>query len=433
MSAGQGDRVVVVGASLAGLRGAEALRQAGHRGPLTIVGDEPHPPYDRPPLSKHVIAGELAADATTLPNLVALDAEWRLGQAATALDTGSREVVLSGGERVAYDRLLIATGAHARPWQEPAQAALHGVFTLRGRDDAAALRVALAARPERVLIVGGGFIGCEAASVCRDLGLAVTMVDPMPAPLAKVLGLAVAGFLLKWIEAAGVDVRSNARVRSLDADGAGRVAGATLADGRRIKAQVVLVALGAIPNTGWLDGSGLALESGGLVCDGHCRVRDEAGLFHPEIRAAGDVALWPHPLYDDRPVRLEHWGNAAAQGAYAGEALALGDDGRPAFDEMPTFWSAQFGLNIKLAGLTQGADGLAIAQGSLKERRFVAVYGRAGRTIAALSVDCARWLPAYAEAISGRAPFPPIAGALDQQSRLATLDPAWPAASKDKA
>ncbi|WP_375408234.1 NAD(P)/FAD-dependent oxidoreductase [uncultured Methylobacterium sp.] len=434
MSAGQGDRVVVVGASLAGLRGAEALRRAGHRGPLTIVGDEPHAPYDRPPLSKHVIAGELGSDATTLPNLVALDAEWRLGRAATALDTSAREVVLTDGVRVAYDRLLITTGTAARPWHDPAQASLEGVFTLRGRDDAAALREALAARPERVLIVGGGFIGCEAASVCRDLDLAVTMIDPMPAPLAKVLGLVVSGFLVDRIKASGVEVRSNARVRSLDADGTGRVAGATLGDGSRISAQVVIVALGAVPNTGWLKGSGLVLEAGGLVCDGHCRVRDESSAFRPEIRAAGDVALWPHPLYEDRPVRLEHWGNAAAQGAYVGRALALGDAGQPAFAEMPTFWSSQFGLNIKLVGLTEGAESLAFVQGSLKERRFVAVYGRAGRTIAALSVDCARWLPAYVEAIAAGAPFPPIEGALDQPARLATLDPAWPAdPAKDKA
>ncbi|KQT89009.1 FAD/NAD(P)-binding oxidoreductase [Methylobacterium sp. Leaf466] len=418
-------RVVVVGASLAGLRGAESLRLAGHRGPLTIVGDEPHLPYDRPPLSKHVIAGEMAPDATTLPHRLDLDAAWRLGAGAAGLDRQARTIVLSDGERLPYDRLLIATGARARPWHDEAEGTLEGVFTLRGRDDAAALRAALAAAPKRVLIVGGGFIGCEVASVCRDLGLPVTLVDPLPAPLAKVLGLAVSGFLRDWIAAAGVEVRSNTGLRSLDGRD-GRVVGATLDDGSTIAADVVVVALGAVPNTGWLEGSGLALESGALVCDGHARVRAQDGGLHPEIRAAGDVALWPHPLYDGRMVRLEHWGNAVAQGEYAGRALALGDGDRPAFAGMPEFWSNQFGITIKLAGLTEGADSLAVVQGSLKDRRFLAVYGRAGRTVAALSVDCARWLPAYAEAIAARAPFPPIANALDQPSRLGTLDPSWP-------
>lgn len=420
------ERIVVVGASLAGLRGAEAIRLAGHAGPLTLVGDEPHAPYDRPSLSKHVIAGEFGAGATTLPNLVALDAEWRLGQAAVGLDAVKREIVLSGGEQLEYDRLLITTGARARSWHEPLEAALTGVFTLRGRDDAEALRGALARKPERVLIIGGGFIGCEAASVCRDLGLAVTMVDPGPAPLARILGISVSGFLRERMERAGVEIRPNAKVRSLTGE-AGRVTGAILEDGAEVSAEIILVALGAIPNTDWLDGSGLAREKGALVCDSHCRVRDEFGFIHAEIRAAGDVAAFPHPLYDDGLTRLEHWGNAVAQGAYAGRALVKGDDG-PAFSELPTFWSNQFGLTIKLAGLTKGADSLAFVQGSLKDGRFIAAYGHEGRTIAALSFDCARWLPAYAAAIEARAPFPPITGAVDQLTRLGPIDPAWPVA-----
>lgn len=425
-------RAVVVGASLAALRGAEALRLAGHRGPLSVVGDEPHAPYDRPPLSKHVIAGELPAGSTTLPNLVALDARWHLGRAATGLDAGAREVVLSDGARLPYDRLLIATGAHARPWRDPAQAALNGVFTLRGRDDAAALREALAAKPARVLIVGGGFIGAETASVCRGLGLAVTLVDPNPAPLARVLGLAVAGLLSGTMAKAGVDLRPGRTLRAIQGDAAGRVVGATLDDGATLDAQVVVVALGAVPNTAWLDGSGLAADERGLTCDGFCRVLGRGGSAHPDIRAAGDVALWPHPLYDDRLVRLEHWSNAVEQGSYAGQGLALGDEGRPAFAGMPTFWSSQFGINIKLAGLTEGADSLAFVQGSAASRRFLAVYGRAGRTIAAVSFDCARWLPAYAEAIAARAAFPPILGGTDQPDRIVTMAASFPAGRAGK-
>ena len=172
---GPESRVVVVGASLAGLRAAEALRREGYRGRLTLVGDEPEQPYDRPPLSKQVLSGWVAPQSTTLPQLEELDAEWRLGVAATDLDLDRKEVALADGERLGYDRLLIATGTRARPWPDPDEAALDGVFTLRTVDDARRLRHALEARPRRVLVVGGGFTGSELASVCRDLDLPVTL------------------------------------------------------------------------------------------------------------------------------------------------------------------------------------------------------------------------------------------------------------------
>ena len=176
-------RIVIVGASLAGLRAAEALRAEGFRGHLTIIGDEPYEPYDRPPLSKQVLEGWVPADHTTLPHQRAIDAEWRLGVAATGLDRAAKVVRLANGEEVPYDRLLIATGVRARPWFHPAEAALDGVFTIRTSDDAAGLQQALAAGPARVLIIGAGFIGSEVASVCRELGLAVTVVERGPAPL----------------------------------------------------------------------------------------------------------------------------------------------------------------------------------------------------------------------------------------------------------
>jgi 3-phenylpropionate/trans-cinnamate dioxygenase ferredoxin reductase subunit len=181
-------RIVIVGASLAGLRGAEALRKADFRGSLTIIGDERDEPYDRPPLSKQVLKGWVPADHTKLPRLRAIDADWRLGVAATSLDRVNRVVHLANGEEIPFERLLIATGVRSRPWPNPAEAALEGVYTLRTSNDAARLQAALAAGPRRVLVIGAGFIGSEVASVCRQLGLEVAVAERAAAPLAVALG-----------------------------------------------------------------------------------------------------------------------------------------------------------------------------------------------------------------------------------------------------
>lgn len=410
--------IVVVGASLAGLRGAEALRAGGFSGRLILVGDEPHLPYDRPPLSKHVLTGEVAPDATTLPGVGALRAEWRLGAPALGLDRTGRALLLAGGElaggeRLPFDRLLIATGARARPWHEPDEAGLAGVHTLRGRDDAAALAAGLAARSGRVLILGAGFIGCEVASSIRALGLPVTVVDPAPAPLAAALGQVIGGFIAGRMEAAGIDLRTGVEVTHLEGEG-GRVRRARLADGGTIDADLVVVALGAVRNTDWLAGSGLDADEGGLSCDGACRALDEAGRPDDAIFAAGDVARFPNPFDGGRPVALEHWGNAVAQGAHAARAMLDGPEAAGAYAEVPAFWSSQFGLNIKSLGLTEGADAVAIVQGDPRTARFLAVYGREGRTVAAVSINAGRWLPAYEGAIRDGAPFPPITGGADQ-------------------
>lgn len=406
--------IVVAGASLAGLRGAEALRRGGFAGRLVLVGDEPHLPYDRPPLSKHVLTDEVAAGATTLPGVGALDAEWRLGTPAAGLDRAGRSLLLADGTRLPYDRLLIATGARARPWPQADEARLSGVHTLRGRDDAAALAAGLAARPGRVLILGAGFIGGEVASSIRALGLPVTVVDPEPAPLARALGSVLGGFMAGRMEASGVDLRPGTRVARLEGDGAGRVRRAHLAEGGTIEADLVVVALGAVRSTGWLAGSGLSADEGGLSCDGACRALDEAGRPDDAIFAAGDVARFPHPLYGGRPVALEHWGNAVAQGAHAARAMLDGPEAAGAYAELPAFWSSQFGLNIKSLGLTEGADAMAIVQGDPGAGRFLAVYGREGRTIAAVAVNAGRWLPAYEAPIREGARFPPITGGADQ-------------------
>ncbi len=189
---------------------------------------------------------------------------------------------------------------------------------------------------------------------------------------------------------------------------------ARLDDGSTIEADCVVVALGAVRNTDWLAGAGLRADAGGVSCDSACRVLDEAGRPIPEIFAAGDVARVPYPLDGDRPVALEHWGHAVAQAAHAARAMLDGPEAAGAYDEVPAFWSSQFGLNIKSLGLTEGADAVAIVQGSPRAGRFLAVYGRAGRTIAAVSVDAGRWLPAYEGPIRDGAPFPPITGGADQ-------------------
>ncbi|SFL26711.1 NAD(P)/FAD-dependent oxidoreductase [Methylobacterium pseudosasicola] len=419
------DRAVVVGAGLAALRGAEAMREAGFSGPLTIVGAEPYRPYDRPPLSKHVLAGEIPAGATTLPSNLGADVEWQLGSPIARLDRTSRTLHRADGSTLPYDRLLIATGTRARPWPNPHEGRLSGVFTLRGRDDAAALRAALAAGPRRVLVIGAGFIGCEVASLCRQLGLPATLVEPGPTPLGRVLGSAVGAFIGAMLTGRGVDLRSGSEVEWLEGEG-GRFVRAHLTDGTRIDADVAVIALGAVRNTEWLDGSGLSADPGGVDCDATGFVLDTEGQPDPCIAAAGDVARFPHPLYGGRRVALEHWSHAAMQGIHAGQLLAGAKPESP-YAALPTFWSTQGDVVVKSAGLTEGADAVAFTQGEPGSGRFIAVYGRAGRCIAAVSVDSARWLPAHAEMVAAGAPFPPQGTAADRPSKgIMVLAPGFP-------
>lgn len=421
--------IVVVGASLAGLRGAEAIRRGGYDGPLTLVGEEPHRPYDRPPLSKHVLAGELPPDATALPQLMPLRARWRLGQAAIGLDRAAKKIRLADGTAMSYAKLLIATGAQARPWPGEGPS-LAGVFTIRGREDAAALRKALMRPPARVLVIGAGLIGCEAASCCRDLGLRVTVADPNTTPLARIVGTFVGGALTECFRRAGVDYRPGAKVLRLSGDGR-QVSRAHLQDDDVIETDCVIVALGAVRDTHWLAQGGLRADAGGLTCDAACRALDHDGEPDPDIFAAGDVARWPNPLFGGRLMTVEHWGNAVDQAAHAARNMLNPDDPRP-YSHLPAYWSSQFGINIKAVGLAEGADSVAIVQGSRSALRFLAVYGRGGRSVAAVSFDQARWLPAYADRIRAGAPFPPILDATDQ-SHVETLSPGFPTPRSDPA
>ncbi|GFE27242.1 NAD(P)/FAD-dependent oxidoreductase [Streptomyces nigrescens] len=405
-------RIVIVGASLAGLRAAETLREKGFTGSLTLVGEEPQPPYDRPPLSKQVLLGRVPADRTGLPRRRDVEAQWRLGVRATGLDPIGKRVLLADGEEVPFDRLLIATGTRARPWPNPAEAALDGVFTLRTSDEARRLAERLDAGPRRVLVIGAGFTGSEIASACRERGLAVTVAERGPAPLVGALGGTLGALAAKLQRAHGVDLRCGVTVTALEGDG--RLTGAQFSDGTHIDADVAVVALGAIRNTEWLAESGLAAGPRGVTCDAGCRAFDMYGIVTDDVFAAGDIARFPHPLFEYQLLSLEHWGNAVAQAEVAAHNMVNPGPRRLPHLTVPAFWSSQFGLNIKSVGVPTFSDQVVIAQGSLKDARLVAVYGYRGRVTAAVSVNQARSLAYYQRLIETAAPFPPAPGAADQ-------------------
>ncbi|HTY32432.1 NAD(P)/FAD-dependent oxidoreductase [Mycobacterium sp.] len=403
-------RIVIVGASLAGLRAAEALREKGFRGPLTIIGDEPHEPYDRPPLSKQVLKGWVPADHTKLPRLRPVDANWRLGVAAAGLDRSNRQVLLASGEQVDYDRLLIATGTRARPWFNADEAALQGLFTVRTCDDAAKLAAALRQRPRRVLIVGSGFVGSEIASVCRELGLEVTVAERGKAPLSGALGGVIGDIAAQMQIEAGVDLRTGVAVEGLEGSEGradGHVRRARLSDGTVLDVDVVVACLGSIRNVEWLDGAQLASGFWGVACDAGCRAFDINGVVTDNIFVAGDVARAPHVLYEYEFMSQEHWDNAVFGAEVAANNMISLEMGRRPHLPLPSFWSGQFGVNIKSVGVCSFGDEIVFTQGSPAQRRFAAAYGRRGRIVGAVTFNHGKWLPYYASLIERSAPFPP--------------------------
>jgi len=374
------NRVVVVGASLAGLHAAQALRRQGFDGELTLVGDEPHYPYDRPPLSKDFLAGPADAGKLRLRPAAdpdALGIRWLLGRRAVGLtrhELSGGEVVLDDGEAIGFDGLVVATGARPRALPGMPEG-VGGLHVLRSVDDARRLRDAFDAGPARVVVVGFGFIGAEVAATARSRALEVTVVEAAEAPLARVLdaeaGLAVA----ELHRGHGVDVRLGATVAGLVAGEGGAMAGVELGDGTVIEAEVVVVGIGVIPNTGWLDGAGLTVDDG-LVADETC-------LAAPGIVVAGDVGRWPNPRFG-RLMRVEQWDNAVEMGGYAGRRLLAWSrhEAVEPFAPVPWFWSDQYDRKIQLAGVP-GPE-VAMAQGTLAEQRFVRVYHRDGVVVGAL-------------------------------------------------
>lgn len=388
------DRVVVVGASLAGLRAVETLRRLGYGGALSLVGAEPHLPYDRPPLSKEVLAGAWDPERTALrkpDSYGELELDLRLGRRATGLDPGRRLLRLDDGSELRFDGLILATGARAR--RLPQQPELPGIHTLRTLDDCLSIRAELEGSP-RVAVVGAGFIGTEVAASCRARGLEVTVVEPLGTPLGRVLGRDAGELVAATHRDHGVTLHLGVGVRELR--GSARVEELVLDDGRRVPADVVVVGVGSEPATEFLAGSGLEVRDG-IVCDETCRTRV------PGVLVAGDVARFPLPGARDL-VRLEHWTHAVEQGVAAAENLLRGGAAEP-YRPVPFFWSDQYDLKIQLAGRPEAGDEVRVAHGSLEERRCVLLYGRQGRLAAVLGFRRPRQVMRYRRMIREGAAF----------------------------
>jgi 3-phenylpropionate/trans-cinnamate dioxygenase ferredoxin reductase subunit len=373
-----------------------------------------------------VLKGWVPADHTKLPRLRTVDAEWRLGVAATGLDRVNKVVRLANGDEVPYDRLLIATGVRSRPWFNPVEAALEGVFTIRTSDDAGRLQAALAAKPRRVLIIGAGFIGSEMASVCRELGLAVTVAERADAPLIGALGGVIGKVAAEMQRDAGVDLRTGVSVEKLEGDADGHVRRAKLSDGTTLDVDVVVASLGSIRNVEWLEGAGLATGFWGVGCDAGCRAFDVNGVVTDSIFVAGDIARLPHVLYEYQFISIEHWDNAVFGAAVAAHNMVSLEPERKPYLPLPRFWSGQFGVNIKGVGIPSFGNELIIMQGSVKDRRFAAAYGKRGRIVGAITFNHGKWLEYYEALINRSAPFPPPPPGYDQPEEMNVIPAEYP-------
>jgi NADPH-dependent 2,4-dienoyl-CoA reductase/sulfur reductase-like enzyme len=355
--------VVIVGASLAGLNCARELREAGYEGALTIVDRAPHMPYDRPPLSKQYLSGSLAEENLYFDVADLGRVTWMLETEAVSLDAGSRCVTLSSGEKLSFTDLVIATGACPRTISGHD---LEGAILLRTLDDARRLRSLLSCPPRpRVVVVGGGFIGCEIASTGKQMGLEVTVVDSSGLLFEDLLGPEVADVITNLHDQHGVDLRLGRRASRLL--GESRVEAVELADGEILPAEVVVLALGVSPETEWLSGSGLTLDDGVLT--------DGALEAAPHIYAAGDVARYPSALRKEHR-RVEHWDNAIQTGRHAAQSLLARRRGHPteAFDDVPWVWSDQHRTKLQVIGSPRGCDEVALVNELDETGRFLALY-----------------------------------------------------------
>lgn len=353
-------RVVVVGASMGGLRAAEQLRAAGWTGAITVVGDEPHMPYNRPPLSKEVLAGKAPFESLAFtPKAAAADVEWRLGTKVLAARLDERTVELDDGEAIRYDGLVVATGMRPRRLRCPGP--LHGRHTVRTLADAQGLRGELTRPDARVVVVGAGFIGCEVAATAVGLGVReVTVVDPLPLPMVGPLGELLGRALLKRHEERGVRFALGAGVAGFE--GEDRVTGVVLGDGTVLPADVVVESVGSIANVEWLQDNGLDL-SDGVLTDERLRIGGR-----PEVVAVGDIARFPNARYDGIPRRVEHWSIPTDTAKHAAKVLAAhlaGADGELApFAPLPTFWSDQHEFRLQSFGApVLGKDDVRVLDG----------------------------------------------------------------------
>lgn len=391
-------RTVIVGASVGGVRTAQALRNAGHAGEIVLVGDEPALPYDKPPLSKGLLAGTATADSIGLLTAdAAAEAEIRLelGRAAVGLGLRERRLELADGTRLPFDDLVVATGVRARPspWGSPP-----GVHTVRSKADAQALGAALRSGGPLV-VIGAGFIGAEVAATAVGMGLAdVTVVDPVPVPLSGVLNPAVAGIIGSLHKSRGVATRFGVGVDAI-ATTEDRLE-VHLADGTVLPAATVVVGIGAIPNDDWLRASGITVDDG-VVCDEFCRSVDD-----PHVWAVGDVARWWHPRHD-RTVRIEHWTNAVEQAACVAHNIIHPDD-LHSHAPVEYVWSDQYDWRIQFVGGTGGDRAHITIEGPDPARSFAVLYSDPDeRFSGALTVNWPKALIACRRALSSRPSDPP--------------------------
>ncbi|MEU2456782.1 FAD-dependent oxidoreductase [Streptomyces sp. NPDC012473] len=359
--------VVIVGAGMAGVQTAVALREQGFTGPVTLIGAEPHQPYDRPPLSKAVLLGK-AEDSAFDVDFEALDITLRLGLDVTGLRAGAHELDTAEGP-VAYDTLVLATGAE--PVGLPGSEGVPGAHLLRTLDDAARLRPVLE-RQHDVVVVGAGWIGAEFATAARAAGCAVTVVEAADRPLAGTMPAEVAAPMADWYAESGAELLTGARVARVE-EGA-----VHLADGRVIPAGAVVVGIGARPATGWLAGSGIVLGPDGSVTT-DCSLRTSL----PDVRAVGDCASFPSARYGER-LLVHHWDNALQGPRTVAAALAGGAE--TAYDPVPYFWSEQFGRFVQYAGHHTGADTL-LWRGDAADPAWTVCWLRQGVLVAVLAVS----------------------------------------------
>jgi 3-phenylpropionate/trans-cinnamate dioxygenase ferredoxin reductase subunit len=390
--------ITVVGASLAGLSTVRALRAEGYDGEIVVVGEERHTPYDRPPLSKDFLKGDIDAEGLALGDAdeyEALDVQWLLGERALRLDPVARTVTLTGGRHVRTEGVVIATGASPRTL--PGTDGLAGVHTLRTLDDAQALRAELLDGLPRVVVIGAGFIGAEVASTAHRLGLHVTVVEALPVPLERQLGRDMGLVCSSLHSDHGVRLLCGTGVAELL--GEDRVTGIRLADGRVLPADIVVAGVGVRPNTDWLAGSGVRVDDG-VVCDSGC----STGV--PGVVAVGDVARCPNP-FTGRHTRIEHWSSATEQARTAARTLLTGVSAEAPLTP-PYFWSDQYQVRIQVAGhVTPGAEP-EVVEGDIDSRTFTAVYRREGTPVAVLSLNQPKFfnrlrrtlVPAAAPAVS---------------------------------
>ena len=392
-------RVVVAGASLGGLRAAEQLRAAGFSGELVVVGDEPHLPYNRPPLSKEALAGGVTREGLEFRRRKSVsDVTWRLGTPVVSSSLEDRVLRLGDGEELGYDGLVVATGVRAR--RVPLAGPADGRHVVRTLSDAEGLRAELRAGA-RVVVIGGGFIGCEVASTARGLACEVDVVAPEPVPMQRPLGLDLGAALQRRHEAQGTRFHLQRTIERFSGDD--RVSAVHLDGGEVLPADVVVEAVGCAPNVEWLDGNGLDL-SDGVLCDSWLRVEGRADAV-----AVGDVARFPNALFDDVPRRVEHWNmpTETAKRAAAGLVAGLGGQVLPdePFAPVPAFWSDQCGVRLQSFGTTALGPDVEVLQGDLEDRVIVGYFAE-GRLMGVVAVDMTSEVVPYRGLIGSALPAP---------------------------